>query len=116
MKQSYTRLPRQPKSDSQDTFGNEYGCSQTRWQCRRDQHRFVEKQINHYGNREEEGIYLVPTYLSIDPVYGFTPQEVNANARSNFKVMRITANGVHPGVEGYLQMADTIYGWLKGIF
>jgi hypothetical protein len=37
---------------------------------------------------------------------------VAVNARNTIKVERGT-NGVHPAAPGYLQIADSIFGWLK---
>jgi len=52
--------------------------------------------IERMGNRQGEGIYLVPTEMNIDPVDGFP---VN--------------NGVHPNPIGYAQIGASFYAWLK---
>ena len=49
-----------PPAASQDAFGANYRCGQTRMQYRRNQHRVVERMLAHYGDREDEGIFLIP--------------------------------------------------------
>jgi lysophospholipase L1-like esterase len=103
-----------PPAASQDAFAENYGCMQTRWQYRRNQHRYVERQFQKYGGREGEGLYLVPAYTNIDTVYGFPRREVFVNGRTDARIVRMV-NGVHPSPEGYRQMADSIYCWLKNV-
>ena len=103
-----------PPAASQDAFGENYGCMQTRWQYRRNQHRYVERQFQKYGGREKEGLHLIPTYTNIDTVYNFPRREVFANNRTDIRIVRMV-NGVHPSADGYRQMADSIYCWLKNI-
>lgn len=63
---------------------------------KRIQHRLVEREIEHFGGREKERVFLVPTELNVDPVDGY-PEN----------------NGVHPNGVGYAQIAATMYAWLK---
>lgn len=111
-KVGFVMLP--PPAASQDAFGSNYGCSQTRWQYRRNQHRFTEQMISKYGNRENERIYLIPDYVNIDTVRGFPAEVVPANSRTAEKITRMV-NAVHPSESGYKQMADSIYAWMKGM-
>lgn len=101
-----------PPSASQDAFGANYAANQTRWQYRKNQHRLVERMIGHFGNREAENLFLVPAYLNLDCVNNYPQSEVPANARATVKVVR-AGNGVHPAGEGYRQIADSIYCWLR---
>jgi len=103
-----------PPAASQDAFGNNYGCGQTRWQYRRNQHRFTEQMISKYGGRENERIYLIPDYVNVDTEHGFPTEVVPANSRTAEKITRL-ANAVHPSESGYKQMADSIYAWVKEI-
>jgi len=103
-----------PPAGTQDAFGANYGCGQTRWQYRRNQHRLVRAMMERYGGREAEGIALLPANVVVDPVYGFPSQTVKANARSTADVVRLS-NGVHPNECGYRQIGDALYGWLKAL-
>ena len=101
-----------PPAATQDAFGSNYGCGQTRWQARRNQHRLVERMMEKFGGREGENLWLVPAHLNLDTVSNYPTAAEPANARSEKQVTRL-ANGVHPSAEGYRQIADTIYAWLS---
>ena len=103
-----------PPAASQDAFGANYGCGQTRWQYRRNQHRMVQRTIEAYGNKEKEGIYLLPTDVILDTVNGFPRRTTKANAHSEREVSRL-CNGVHPNADGYQQIGDTVYAWIKAV-
>jgi|GEM_PF-253394 len=103
-----------PPAGTQDAFGANYGCGQTRWQYRRNQHRLVRAMTERYGNRQRERIELLPASVVVDPVYGFPSQTVKANSRSPVDVARLN-NGVHPNECGYRQIGDALYGWLKAL-
>lgn len=77
-------------------FYANYKDRYTRWGWRRIQHRLVEKQIERFGNRESDRIFIVPTELNLDVVDGYPDN-----------------NGVHPNAVGYQQIGTTIYSWLK---
>lgn len=101
-----------PPAASQDAFGQNYRCGQTRWQYRRNQHRVVEREYETYGDREDEGIFLVPAHMNLDTVWGFPRISVPANAHADTAVSRMS-NGVHPATAGYYQIGDNIYCWMK---
>lgn len=63
---------------------------------RRAQHRLVRRQIDHFGEREGERIFLVPTEIGIDQEDGYAPNDA-----------------VHPNVLGYEQIANVFFAWLK---
>ena len=85
-----------PPNARQTGFGYNYGCSQTRYQYKRNQHRTVERMIKKYGDKEQDNIFLIPAYINIDSVNSY-PQN----------------NGVHPLPKGYHQIANSVYAWLK---
>lgn len=60
------------------------------------QRRLVERQLKHFGKREAERIFIVPTELDIDVVDGY-PEN----------------NAVHPNGAGYARIAATLHAWLK---
>jgi lysophospholipase L1-like esterase len=101
-----------PPAATQDAFGSNYKCDQTRWQYRRNQHRLVERMIEKYGNGQYRNISLIPTYLNLDCENNFPVISEPVNSRSKTLVTRQN-NGVHPAAEGYLQIADSFYAWLK---
>lgn len=108
-------LPPIPPTASQDGFGDNYGCQQTRWEYRKSQHRMVEKMLTKYGNRESDGIYIVPAFVNFDCRHNY-PENPNspANARTAVTVPRVT-NAAHPAMPGYFQIADCIYAWIKNL-
>jgi lysophospholipase L1-like esterase len=101
-----------PPSASQDAFGANYGANQTRWQYRKNQHRLVERLMERFSGREGEKLFIVPTHINLDCVNNYPQLEAPVNARANQKVVRAN-NGVHPSAEGYRQIADSLYSWLK---
>ncbi|OGV77495.1 MAG: hypothetical protein A3K18_12040 [Lentisphaerae bacterium RIFOXYA12_64_32] len=103
-----------PPAATQDAFGANYKCGQTRWQYKRNQQRVVERMTEKYGNREAEFIYLVPVNVNLDCVNNYPIIKVPWNARTKTEVVRLN-NGVHPATEGYRQIGDTIYCWMKAL-
>lgn len=85
-----------PPNARESGFQANYKGKYPRWGWKRIQHRLVQEQMKHFGGRESEQIFLVPTELNLDPVDGYP---VN--------------NGVHPNKAGYDQVGASIYAWLK---
>lgn len=101
-----------PPSSSQDGFRHYVETQrQTRWQYRRNQHRLVERMIQHYDGRENENIYLVPTYLAIDAAHDFVVRASEWSAENPDPVNRVI-DGIHPSPVGYKHMAAAIYTWM----
>lgn len=101
-----------PPAATQDAFGSNYGSGQTRWQYRRNQQRVIERMLETFGGREEENLFLVPACLNLDPVNGFPAVTGVVHSRSETTVNR-QSNGVHPSAEGYRQIGDAVYAWLR---
>ena len=101
-----------PGAASQDAFGTNYRSGQTRWQYKRNQHRVVERMTKRYGGREKEHLYLIPAQVNLDCVRNYPQRIVPWNARTKRKGTRLST-GVHPATDGYRQIGDTIYCWLK---
>ena len=102
-----------PLARAQHGYRNYRGNrKQTRWQYRRNQHRMVERQIETYGDREAENIFLVPVTVNLDCVHGFPVRTYPLNARMPIKEQRVY-DGSHMSPEGYAQFGDSIYAWLK---
>jgi lysophospholipase L1-like esterase len=96
-----------PPAATQDAFGANYSAGQTRWQYRRNQHRLLERMINHYTGREQERIELVPVYLNLDCRHNYPTESLGANADNEVQVVRQN-NGVHPAGSGYNQIGDSL--------
>ena len=105
-------LPPVPPSSSQDAFGANYHSNQTRWGYRKNQHLTVTRLMQVFGDREAENLYIVPAYTNIDCTSNFPSATKAVNARNETKLSR-ASNGVHPSATGYLQIADSIFSWLK---
>jgi lysophospholipase L1-like esterase len=104
-----------PPARSQDGFRNYIGAGrQTWWQYRRNLHTALEQMTRHYAGRESEHVYLVPEYVNLDTRRNFPTWTPTANARTTEKITRVN-NGTHPSTEGYNQMGDSIYCWLKAV-
>jgi CubicO group peptidase (beta-lactamase class C family) len=85
-----------PPNSREEAFDANYKGKYHRWGWKRIQHRLVRRMMERLGNREGDGIQLVPTELNLDPVDGFP---VN--------------NGVHPSAGGYKEIGASFYAWLK---
>lgn len=103
-----------PPAASQDAFGTTNGRQQTRWQYKRNQHYVVEQMLKHFGGKEQEQIYLVPTHLNLDCVHNYPAARVPWNSRSSEETMRQN-NAVHPASNGYLQIGDSAFSWIKEV-
>jgi len=101
-----------PGAATQDAFGTNYRCGQTRWQYKRNQHTVVKRMIARYGNREAENLYLIPANVNLDCVHNYPQRTGPWNARSKVKGARLS-NGVHPAAQGYRQIGDSIFCWIK---
>ncbi|MDD5596315.1 MAG: SGNH/GDSL hydrolase family protein [Victivallaceae bacterium] len=101
-----------PPASSQDAFGSNYKCSQTRWQFRRNQFKLVEVMLEKFGNGKIKNVSLIPAYAGIDCENNFPLRKEPVNSRDSQSVKR-HSNGVHPAKSGYEQIADIFYSWLK---
>ena len=102
-----------PPAATQDAFGVNYRCGQTRWQYKRNQHRVVERMREKYSGREKEHLYMVPTAVNLDCEHNYPTRAAKWNAQCESDAIRLD-NGVHPAASGYRQIGDTLYAWLKG--
>ncbi|MFK5924067.1 MAG: SGNH/GDSL hydrolase family protein [Verrucomicrobiota bacterium] len=85
-----------PPNARESAFTTNYKGRYTREGWRSIQYRLVERQLKHFGGRDEQGIYIVPTAFDLDVVNGY-PKD----------------NGVHPNESGYARIGTSIYEWLK---
>ena len=101
-----------PPAATQDAFGANYRCGQTRWQYKRNQHRLMERMLERYANREKEHLYVVPIHVNLDCSHNYPSGPQPWNARADIQTDRLS-NGVHPAASGYRQIGDSLYAWLK---
>ncbi|MBI3881454.1 MAG: SGNH/GDSL hydrolase family protein [Verrucomicrobia bacterium] len=85
-----------PPNDRDVAFVANYQTNYPRWNWRQVQHRLVERQLEHFGGREREKIFIVPTELNLDTFGGYPDN-----------------NAVHPNAAGYQQIGASIHSWLK---
>lgn len=98
-----------PPSASQDAFGNNYKCGQTRWQFKRNQHKLVAAMLDKFS--DDENISVVPVFVNLDTDNGFPTKEAAIVHGSKEKIQR-PSNGVHPSSLGYRQIGDSFFNWL----
>lgn len=101
-----------PPAATQDAFGANYGSGQTRWQYYRNRHRVVERMTERFAGREGDLVFLVGAHLNLDPSHGFPATTAPAHARTERTVAR-QSNGVHPSEDGYRQIGDALYAWIR---
>ena len=101
-----------PPASSQDAFGSNYKCGQTRWQYRRNQFQLVKTMIKRFANEKVKNVSLIPAFVGLDCENNFPMRNEKVNSR-NTKTVARHSNGVHPTGAGYKQIADSFYCWLK---
>lgn len=102
-----------PPSASQDAFGANYACGQTRARYRRNILIWGRELVTKYAGQEGSGTYIVPSNVCLDVVNNMqTAASAPANSRSAVNVVR-QSNGVHPATSGYQQIGDAWWAFLK---
>ncbi len=101
-----------PGAQSQDAFGSNYTCGLTRWQYRKNQHFINSEMIRVFSAGSDKKLFLIPTNLNLDCENHFPTTEEPISADSSRQTVR-QRNGVHPAEDGYNQIGNTIYCWLK---
>lgn len=99
-----------PPAKSQDAFGANYQCGQTRWQFRRNQHRLAAAMLRKFSG--EKATCLIPVYVNLDVENAFPVSREPVHADDRREVER-QSNGIHPAESGYRQIGDTFYSWMK---
>lgn len=101
-----------PGASSQDAFGANYACGQTRWQYKKNQHRLNQAMLDMFGHHPDPLLSLIPTNVNLDCENNFPKISEPVNAGNDAKITRLN-NGVHPAPAGYRQIGDTFYAWMK---
>ena len=94
---------------SQDAFGCNYGCMQTRrrWMLNTD---LIFRKYLQYA--DECGYQVIPAYINMDGEVNYPGAEEPVYSSSDRKIFRLN-NAVHPHPEGFGQWADSEYFFLK---
>lgn len=82
-----------PPAASQDAFGNDYGCGQTRARYRRNIKVCGHRLIEAFAANEADNVWLLPWHMSVNP----------ANI----------ADSVHPASAGYAEMGDALFAMIN---
>jgi lysophospholipase L1-like esterase len=85
-----------PPNARESGFEAYYHGAYHRWGWKTIQHRLVQRELEHFGGRQGERIFAVPTELNLDPVDGYPVD-----------------NAAHPNDAGYRQIGVSIYAWIK---
>jgi lysophospholipase L1-like esterase len=104
-----------PPASNQDGWGKHNGVNKNNWTHKKEIFEFAKKIIDVFDNREDEGIYILPIYVNIDPLLDFPYEEVEASFRNKTVIKRGTDN-VHPDKAGMYKISDIHYNWIKAIF
>lgn len=73
---------------------------------------FIQTMQSVYGDKEKEGIYIVPIYASIDPRMGYKWVQPTINEYNQNHSLMVT-DTTHPNHAGYQSIAETTYAYLK---
>ncbi len=98
-----------PPSASQDAFGANYGCQQTRYQVRKNLDFFNRAMLI---KCRELNLDTIPLHANLDTAHGFPTVHEAVNANHDEKIIR-QSNAFHPNASGYRQFGDVIYAWVK---
>ncbi|MEZ6047820.1 MAG: SGNH/GDSL hydrolase family protein [Planctomycetaceae bacterium] len=85
-----------PGNSREAAFSANYAERYSRRGWKQIQHRLVQRQIEHFREKENEYLSIIPTELNLDTTGGYPDN-----------------NAVHPNTEGYNQIGTSIYAWLK---
>jgi hypothetical protein len=58
-------------------------------------------------------VSIVPAELNLDTVHNMVRKVMPVNARNTMQNITRTVNGVHPGIRGQGQIADSMWAWIK---
>ncbi len=100
-----------PGAGSQDAFGANYTCGQTRWQYTKNQRRYNAALTAKFQAANPLSISLVPVCINLDCLNNYPQITSEVNQGNPAQISRLN-NGVHPSTAGYNQIGDTFFSWL----
>lgn len=101
-----------PPCFEQNGFGYDYGVGQTQFRYKRNILIWARQLILKYAGQEASRIYIVPSNTALDTVHNYATQSTAANSRNSTLITR-QASGVHPAPNGYQQIGDALWAFLK---
>ena len=93
----------------QYAWGKRLGCVWSSKQYHLNVLKLCRALLNEFDGREDEGYFISPMLLAIDPVYGFLREEVKINKNVD-AVKTVQTNWVHPCDIGYRCMGEALAG------
>lgn len=99
-----------PPAASQDAFGNNYGTRIKRLQYLRNRRALVDALLAKFES--DRRVSVIPLHLNLDCENHYPATAEPASAGSAKTVRRLT-NAVHPDEDGYHQIADSFYAWIR---
>jgi lysophospholipase L1-like esterase len=100
-----------PGAGSQDAFGANYNCGQTRWQYTKNQRRYNSALLAKFTADNSLNVSLVPVYINLDCLHNYPQLTSEINHGNKATITRLN-NGVHPSSAGYNQIGDSFFSWL----
>ena len=105
-----------PPNYSQDAFGKAAKNVQTRSRYKRNNVIWVNNLLNHYSNRENEQIFIVPIHTNLDTKNNMGLESIPCNKRNPETYSSPVAGGaIHPAISGYWQISDVYWFFLKAM-
>ena len=97
---------------NQDAFGANYKCNQTAWGYFRNHFRLNQAMAEHFAKYRDKKLVMIPTNVNLDTENNFPVRKEPVNSQNSTEIP-LQSNGVHPAKDGYNQIGDTYYAWLK---
>lgn len=106
-----------PPNGNEEAWGVDYTTASPPWRLyRRNRNVLAQRIVNQFNGRTASGIFCIAYSAHLDTVNNFGTSSTAINARNSATYARPAASSaVHPGANGYYQMADTLRSFLKGI-
>lgn len=102
-----------PPSYDQDSFALSEALNTTRYRFKRNIVLWAKTLIAKYAAQEANRVYVIPSNVNLDVVNNMhRAGSTLVNSRSTVYVTR-QSNAVHPAAEGYRQLGDAVWAFLK---
>ncbi|HBN85691.1 MAG TPA: hypothetical protein DDZ89_17815 [Clostridiales bacterium] len=103
-----------PPSSSQDAFGCSYGSKYQRYRYIRNTHYYNLYMLNTFDRKQVDNVGVVPLHVMFDTENNVSHDQRKPNCRSKESI-RIQNNAVHPIDDGYAQVADGFYFYIRNM-
>ncbi len=99
-------------TESDYAFGKCFGTQKSSKQSRMIMKEYLRRFMERWDGREDEGIYLVPMYVVIDPLRGFKTDAFSTGLYDGQLEVQV-GEAIHPNPAGYFQMGDALAAVLQ---